>query len=224
MGAYHKIYDIQRQLLVFFYIFFCLTLMLPGGMLIDFLFSPHWAVYIFAAVLYLVLCIIAGAYIFVITLLPVKLMRGFDHIQNNIADGSINTDEQFAIAVNKFVIQYFNYLFFDIEQSAFYIDETAKLFNSDGFPKPLLRLNNEFIEKSSKTPEVYYHGKHKLDNIQYHYYVVPVWFNTQYLGYMLFGTRNKLSRFFIGFLHDFETLFIDDQLLHIVNRIKRKQS
>ena len=223
MGTYHKIYDIQRQLLVFFYIVFCLSLMVPGGMLIDYLFSPHWAVYLFAVVIYLVLCIIAGAYIFVITLLPVKLMRGFDHIQNNIADESINTDEEFARAVNEFAIQYFNYLFFDIEQSAFYIDETSKIFSSEGFPEPILLQNTQFVEKSSKTHEVYYHEKQEFNDIQYHYYIVPVWFNNQYLGYMLFGTRTKLSRFFIGLLHDFETLFVDDQLLHIVNRIKRKQ-
>ncbi|HRW21916.1 MAG TPA: hypothetical protein P5509_08085, partial [Bacteroidales bacterium] len=67
-------------------------------------------------------------------------------------------------------------------------------------------------------------GKFKDKDFNLHFYTIPVWFGNDYLGYMVVGVRNKLGRFFIGFLQDFENLFIDDQLLHIVNRIKRKQS
>ncbi|HXK81302.1 MAG TPA: hypothetical protein PLO05_04000 [Bacteroidales bacterium] len=224
MGTYHKIYDIQRQLLVFFYIVFCLSLIFPAGMLLNYLFEPHWGIYLIASILYIALCAIAGAYIFVITLLPVKLMRGFDHIQNGIADGSINDDAQFSKALNHFTIKYFNYLFFDIEQSGFYVNQTGNIFYSNIFNSEISKRKDEFIEKTKDTQLVQYIGKFKDKDFNLHFYTIPVWFGNDYLGYMVVGVRNKLGRFFIGFLQDFENLFIDDQLLHIVNRIKRKQS
>jgi hypothetical protein len=224
MGAYHRIYDIQRQLLVFFYIVFCLSLIIPVGMLINYLLAPHWGIYVLASIIYIALCAVAGAYIFVITLLPVKLMRGFDHIQNGIAEGSINDDIQFSKALNHFTIKYFNYLFFDIEQSGFYVNQTGNIFYSNSFNPEIAKRKDEFIKKTKNTQLVEYIGKFKDESLSLHFYTIPVWFGKDYLGFMVVGVRNKLGRFFVGFLQDFENLFIDDQLLHIVNRIKRKQS
>ena len=222
MGSYHKIYDIQRQLLVFFYLFFCLSIIIPAGLLIHNFFDLHWGIYLVSTIVYLVLSVYVGSYLFVITLLPTKLMRGFDNIKNNIAEGSISTDKQFANAVNSFSIEYFNYLFFDIAQSAFYIRQTGNVFYSDNFQKSVIKDWDSLIEESSKNTNVIYKGKLKTEAGYLYSYMVPVWFGDQPLGYMLFCTSKKLSSFFIGILHDFESLYIDDQLLHIVNRIKAK--
>jgi len=203
-----------------FYILFCLALIFPVWMLFTDLDLPS-SVVILIVVLMILGFVVVGSYFYLIVCLPDRLSRNFDDIRNDIAAEKIKTPEQYANKVNDFIIRQFNFVFLDVEYSAMGIKDTEEIFFNDDFPKELFDNYNVLFKKSSETESVIYIGSTKYLDKKAYKYIVPIYFGDRHLGFMIIVTNKKLSKLFKGILSDFENLYVDDQLLHILNYQKQ---
>lgn len=216
METFRKISLIQRNLVLMFYIIFCLALIFPVWMLFTDLEMPG-SVIILVIALMSITFVIIGSYFYLIVALPDRLSRNFDSIRNNIASGEIKSVDEFAKRVLDFVIKQFNFVFLDIEYAAMGITQTKEMFFNDDFPKDMFEDYLEFFEKCSQTEEVIYLGYEKYEDKRAYKYLIPIYFGDNYLGFMMVITNKKLSPLFKGILADFENFYVDDQLLHVIN-------
>ncbi len=221
METFRKISLIQRNIVLLFYIFFCLALLFPVWLLFVDLKIPG-SVTILVIVLMVITFIVIGSYFYLIVCLPERLSRSFDKIRNDIASEKIKTTEEFANHINKFVIKQFNFIFLDVEYTAIGINNTKKIYFNDDFPKDIFDDYNILFTKGAETENVINLGTSKhLDKKNYKY-LIPIYFGNKYLGFMIIVTNKKLNNLFKGILSDFENLYVDDQLLHILNYNKNK--
>jgi hypothetical protein len=221
METFRKISLIQRNLVLMFYVIFCLALIFPVWMLFSDLKLPG-SVIILVVVLMVLTFVLIGSYFYLIVCLPDRLSRNFDNIRNEIASQKVKTTKDFADLVNEFLIKQFNFIFLDVEYSAMGIVETKEVIVNDDFPVELFEDYSEFFEKSSEGEEVLYLGSTKYLDKKAYKYLVPIYFGEIHLGFILVMTNRKLNNMFKGILGDFENLYIDDQLLHVLNHQKSK--
>ena len=222
MDTFRRISLIQRNLVLLFYVIFCLALIFPLWMLFTDLaipFSVNMMVIVFLAIIF----VVVGSYFYLIVCLPDRLSRNFDRIRNDIASRHINNEEQFARKVNKFLIKQFNFIFLDIEYSAMGIRESGKIYFNDDFPVELIEDYDKFFKKSCETSNVSYFGVIRPLARKSHLYLIPIWFGDQCLGFLLVVTSKKLSSLFKGILSDFEDFYVDDQLMHVLEYQKLKK-
>jgi hypothetical protein len=59
-------------------------------------------------------------------------------------------------------------------------------------------------------------NKIKIDDKNYHPYIIPIHFGEEWLGYFAVFSKSKLNKIYIEFLDNFEDDFIDDQLIHVL--------
>jgi len=227
MDAFRKISLIQRNLLLIFYIVFCLAFIFPVWLLFSAPSTlgfemPNSVIILIMAVM-AVIFVMIGSYFYLIVALPDRLSRNFDVIKNDIASGEINTAESFAHKVIDFIIKQFNFVFFDIEYAAIGIADSKNVFFNDDFPKEMFSDYAEIFQKCSETEDVISLGPQKYLNKKVHKYLVPIYFGNRYLGFIIVLTNKKLSLLFRGILADFENFYVDDQLLHVLNNQKVKK-
>jgi hypothetical protein len=217
MGTYQKIFHYQRSLLLFFYVLFCLLLVYPIILVLQKFGIENVAFIILIPFVFIVLCALAGSYLYVISYIPLKLVDAFDEVRNKIASGEIHTVSQFANHINKFTVDFFSFMFFDIQYSAFAVGDKSNVFLSENLNLEDAGNIDEYWQIGLKQEEIYHAGYKNIGENRVYCIVVPVWFGKEYLGMMLLYIQQKPGKFFSGMIRDYEELFIDDQLLHIVN-------
>ncbi len=221
MGTYQKIFHYQRSLLIFFYALFCMAMVYPIILLLQLAGVVNVALMILVPLVFIVLCAFAGSYLFVLSYIPLKLVDAFDVIRNKIASGEINTVEQFALNVNRFTVKFFSFKFFDIVHSAMIIGNDRKVFVSEKFPIAEIGSIDDLWEVATHQEDVYHVGFCSVHDDKLYKVMVPVWFGREHLGMMILWLQAKPGKFFTGMIRDYEELFIDDQLLHVVNLGRR---
>ncbi len=227
MDAFRKISLIQRNLVLIFYIVFCLALIFPVWLLFyapDTLgFKMPYSVIILIVAVMAVTFVMIGSYFYLIVALPDRLSRNFDVIKNNIASGKINTTESFAHEVINFILKQFDFVFLDVEYAAIGLADSKNVFFNDDFPKEMFEDYSEVFKKCSETEDVISLGSERYLDKKNHKYLVPIHFGNRYLGFIIVLTNKKLSPLFKGILADFENFYIDDQLVHVLNNQKIKK-
>ncbi len=216
MDTFRKISQIQRNLVLMFYIVFCLALIFPVWMLFTDLDIPG-SVIILVVVLMVLSFVLVGSYFYLIVCLPDRLSRSFDTIRNDIASEKIKTAQDYASKVNEFLIKQINFIFLDVEYSAMGIMETKEIFFNDDFPKKIIDDYKALFKKSDQTEDIIFLGIGKHLDKKAYKYLIPIYFGDKHLGFMLVITNKKLDKLFLGILADFENLYVDDQLLHVLN-------
>ena len=220
METFRKISLIQRNLVLMFYIIFCLALVFPVWMLFTNLEIPS-SVNILVIVMMVLVFVFIGSYFYLIVCLPDRLSRNFDVIRNDVASGKIKNEADFAKRINDFLIKQFNFIFLDIEYSAVGIMDSKKIYYTSDFPKAFIEKEIAVFNKTSLTEDVIYEGyKRYLDKRSYKY-IIPIYFGNKHLGFIYILTNRKLNVLFKGILADFEDFYVDDQLLHVLNNQKK---
>lgn len=168
------------------------------------------------SLVFLLLATVIWAHLYIIFSIPQRLAGSFDFIKNNIARGKLIGVEEFSEQIANFLTDFYNYSFFDIAFSAFKIKGHTLVFSNDVISTS---LNWDKVEKEARTEDyILDHGKHALNRKNYYAYTIPVYFGDDYLGFFTVFSLQRLGRLRLRLLSDLEDHFIDDQLVHILNK------
>ena len=203
------------QLIILFsaYIIICLALLswfiFPGFIYPVFKESTGLVV----AFISIIIFIIIGAFLYVLFKIPFQLQYDFDDIKNRIANKELSTIDEFEKELSDFIIRFFNFAFFDIQECVIQI-KNRKYFFSSELLKDLLNYDN-LSKKSAETPKTIKLGKIRSKNQKYHVLLLPIWFGKEWYGFILIFSRTRLLPIYRKMLEDFENNYIDDQLIHV---------
>jgi len=162
---------------------------------------------------------IGGAYFSVLYELP-SIGHSFDEIKNDIALKKIDSIEKFGNRIVDFICNYFNFAFFSIDYSFIKIKNFPCIYSDIEISKKDIIEENVYenmMIQSKGTENIIYHGIQYIKNSKYHLYNIPIWFGSEYLGYIGILSPNILRKIFCVFLSKFEDEYIDDQLVHVLN-------
>lgn len=175
-------------------------------------------VYFFISILYFILALVLGIYLYVVFHIPEKIARAFDPIKNDIAARRIHTFSEFGIKLVDFLCSFFDFAFFDIE-CAWIKSKDKTIVFSDPKCKSLFSGNElETIEKESMlSDKLTLYNQTRTDSGTSYTYFLPIFFEEQWIGYIGFISKNKLGKIYKNILQDFENNYLDDQLKHILN-------
>lgn len=168
------------------------------------------------SLIYLLSTIIVWSYLYVLFSIPSNLSRKFDRIKNEIASGKIKAVKEFSTRFCTFLIEFYNFSFFDIEHAAIKIRDTDHCFSSQDFWGCLDWNLVENILMQSE--ELLFHGKVLISDKNYFGYSIPIIFGEEFLGYFTVFTPRRLGKLMQRLLIDLENDFVDDQLVHIMRR------
>ncbi|HOE05569.1 MAG TPA: hypothetical protein PLZ52_10150 [Bacteroidales bacterium] len=222
MGTYQKIFQYQRRLLLFFYAFFCLLMIYPIVLLLQLMQIDNTALLILCPLVFIIICALAGSYLFVISYIPLKLVDAFDEVRNKIASEEITGVGEFADYINRFTVNFFNFRFFDVMHNAIFVKSKSRVFLSEHLTSDNISDIDSLWKIASSQEDIHPIGWVEMHGEKSFAMLIPIWFGKEYLGMMIMYLRQKPGKFFTGMIRDYEELFIDDQLLHIVN-LNRKQ-
>lgn len=214
---YDLFYGVRKDLLLIFYILSVGAL----GVLIIFLIGSIYSSSAVSQALIGLLIAIAGvvgaAFLDVLLELP-KISYRFNEIRHGIAKKEINTPETFADRVVLLLCDYFSFIFFSIDYAFINIIDSAPVYSDEIILSTLSHSKRkELMEKSENTEEINYEGVYAVKGKQHHLYIIPIWFGEQCLGFIGVFTPRKLLKIFQSFLMDFEDIYIDDQLIHVLD-------
>jgi len=173
---------------------------------------------IIVTLVFTVIYIVCGAVFYVLFRIPYQLQYCFDDIKNRIANGSLATLDELERELSAFIIRFFNFVFFDIEECAIQIKNRTIYFSTESL-QGLLNYN-ELSTRAAETQRSVKLGKLKSGKEKYHVLLIPIWFGEEWHGYILAFSNTPFIPFAREILEDFENNFIDDQLMH-VHRIER---
>lgn len=158
-----------------------------------------------------------GAILSVILDLP-QIGYYFDEIKNDIALKKIKTPEVFADRLSTLFCNYFTFYFFSVRFCFVIIEDSTYFYSDDTVLKIIDQSTIDDINlRSQKTEDVFYKGSYPFDNKNIHLYIIPIWFGERWLGTVGIFTPIKLMKIFQDYLNEIENLYIDDQLLHVLN-------
>lgn len=169
---------------------------------------------VLAALFYFLTAILLWSYLYVLFSIPQRVTRNFDRIKNDIASGKIGSAEEFANRLCLFLVDFYNYSFFDIEMASvkiinnkpcFSSQEMKECFDWDELEKEVMKIGEQII-----------HKKVKARNFKYFSCTTPIIFSDEYLGLFTVLTSRRLGNLMQKLLTDLENDFIDDQLVHIL--------
>ncbi len=166
------------------------------------------------AIIAVIFFAVLGSFLYVIWSIQFRLQYEFDDIKNSIASGKIDDLEKFEKELCHFILNFFQYSFFSVRHCI------IKLKNRPAHnPGGIETTDIDDIEKYAMTCHdvKLYDNKSKQPGRMYTY-LLPVWFGTDYHGFILILTDRRLPGIFRKLLNDFENNFIDDQLVHVYNR------
>lgn len=219
--SYSTIYNTQRTILLVFYLTTMIALCIPLVLLLVRLSPGNYLPLVITLLVYLVLVAVIGSYIYVVSYIPFNLATAFDPIKNDIVSGRITDLEEFGKRITAFVTEFFNFSFLDIAHAFFQTPGSDLISHQDLSPVHQAMEEYKMLEKSSKLEEIMRAGKVSVHDREYHLYILPIWINDRWLGYLGLLTEKRISRFFQKFLVEFEDNFLDDQLLHIIQLSKQ---
>jgi len=213
------IYRVQRFILMLFYIISMGALSLPLSKLIMKLSPDSLYPLIATLVLYMVLVVVLGGVIHTISYIPFHLAAAFDPIKNDIASGKINDIQELGKRISQFMTRFFNFAFLDIDHAFLHTEKTGVVSFED-LPEAAPAMEQfGMLEKSKTIREIIRAGKISHEQNEYHLYILPIWLDDQWLGYMGLMSNKRIGRFYQKFLTEFENNFLDDQMMY-VSRIK----
>ena len=213
-------YMIRKKILLFFYILsiFSFGIILIAG--IGYITGTSSKIQIGVALLISLLGTFFGAILSVILDLP-QIGYYFDEIKNDIALKEIRTPDVFAARLSSIFCDYFSFYFFSVRFCFVKIEDFAYFYSDNNILRIIDQSTlDEMILTSRKTEDVFYKGSYSFDNKNIHLYIIPIWFGEKWLGAVGIFTPNKLLKIFQHYLNEIENLYIDDQLLHVLNFYK----
>lgn len=212
------LYSGRKKILLFLYVAFFAPIGLLILFSIDDLTDISQKIRLFIGMVYAVICTIGWA--FFSTVLDISgVASKFDEIKNDIALKKIVSPEQFATRTVILLCDYFRFSFFTIQYAFAQIIGTDCIFSDSVLRKSLDASVLAEIERNAQASEdVFYMNAYDINQNKCHLYVIPIWFAEKYLGCIGVFTPNKLINLFIRFLSQIETLYIDDQLFHVLNK------
>lgn len=220
--TYSYIYNVQRIILLVFYTTTCIAISIPLLKLVHTLWPANLFPLLITLIIYIVLAVIVGALIHVISFIPFNLAAAFDPIHNDLATGEIRNLEDLCKRVTSFTVEFFDFSFLDISH-AFIQTADSKLISHKDMPNVAKVLEDfEMLDKSKQMEEVIRAGELETPQGSYQLYILPIWFGSQWLGYMALLSEKRISRFFRRFLNEYENNFIDDPVMYLSNSEKRK--
>ncbi|UCD31044.1 MAG: hypothetical protein JSV38_09500 [Desulfobacterales bacterium] len=213
-------YSIRKKILLSFYILSITSFGIIIIIGISHIAGVSSKIQIGAALLISFAATVFGAILSVILDLP-QIGYYFDEIKNDIALKEIRTPEVFADRLTSLFCNYFNFFFFTVRFCFVKIKNYAYFYSDDA----ILKITDqsaldEIIITSRKTEDVFYKGPYTFGNKSVHLYIIPIWFGETWLGTVGIFTPFKLLKIFQRYLNEMENLYIDDQLLHVLNLYK----
>lgn len=208
----------QIAVLTTTYVIFCLAFIswfiLPGYIYPLF----QGVTTIIMTMVFIVIFVVVGAVFYVLFRIPFTLQYRFDDIKNRIANGTLTTMNELEKELSDFIIQFFTFAFFDIEECAIQIRD-RKIYLSSDHLRDLFQYD-ELAIRSAETQKSIRLGKTGSPTGKYFVLLIPLWFGEEWFGYILVFSRTRFIPFTREILEDFEDNFIDDQLIH-VHRMER---
>jgi len=214
--SYSTVYKTQRIILLIFFLTTMTALAIPLVMLVNRLLPGQYFPLVIILLAYMVLVSVLGSYLYLVSYIPFNLSSAFDPIKNDIASGRITGLEQFGKRITRFVTEFYNFSFLNIDHAFFQAPGTDLISHEDLSPVGEAMKEYDMLEKSSRLEEIVRAGKVVFREREYHLYILPVWIDEQWLGYLGLLSERRISRFFQNFLVEFEDNYLDDQLMHII--------
>jgi len=169
--------------------------------------------HVISALTFLVLTIFCWTYLNVIFSIPSKMAGAFDPIKNRISTGDTDSEKVLSGEIIEFLIKFFNYSFFDVQYAAMKTGSAQIILSDDNLSKVLNW--SDINDSCSKSEDIHYQGKVKIDDTVCYGYTIPIYFYTKYLGYFTVFSMQPLGQLRLHFLSDLENNFIDDQLVRV---------
>lgn len=174
--------------------------------------------YILFTILYVAGIFVFGGYYYVLISIAPKMASEFDSIRNDIAARRIKTVDDFTQRIVDFIPPFFNYAFFDIEYAFIKVNSHKVTFSDALLPQHISIDTLEQITKEAmESEDVFYLGNTKIDKRKFHTYIIPIYFEEEYHGYIGILAKSKLNIMYRQILSDFEDNYIDDQLVNVMN-------
>lgn len=170
---------------------------------------------VFGTLIILIGGILNWAFLIVLFKLPQKMAGAFDQIKNKIANKEITNSYDFSAELSGFLLEFFNFTFFDVEYSAVKILKEKVYCSSEKIKETIQWNDNERF--CLVTPDLQKHGRTKIGKSFYYGYTIPIHFGDTYLGYFTVFTKQKLGNMSLKQLADLENNFVDDQLMHVMS-------
>jgi len=209
-------YSVRKKILLSFYI---LSIVSLGTLFIIVIGYVPWVtppIQALFGLLFTIAGVVAGAALSVTLDLP-NISHEFDKIKNDIALRKIDSPEVFAQRIVSLLCSYFTFSFFTIKYAFVKIIDTDCVYSDNDVRKTIHESDFESIlNKSRTTEDVIYIGTRNINDRKYHFYIFPIWFGDEWLGFVGILTVNKLLRLYYSFLADFEDNYLDDQLIHVI--------
>ena len=216
-SSYDLFYGHRKNIFLVFYV---ISVIAIGFAIIFFLFKGlnfSGDLLIYAGIILLIMGAVGGAYLAVLLELP-SISHKFDMIKNDIALKKIRSPEVFGKRLTELICNYFSFTFFTIDYSFIKIIETDYIFSDPEIKGRFGPAQYDImLKKTQETEDIILFGRKKENNKNYYLYLIPIWFGSEWLGFIGVYSPKKLRKIFVAFLSNFENDFIDDQLVHVTN-------
>ncbi len=219
--SYSHIYNVQRTILLVFYITTAIALSVPLVRFVAALSPDHFYPLVITLLLYMLLAVVVGSMIHVISYIPFNLATAFDPVKNDMASGKITDLKQLGERITSFTVDFFNFSFLDITHAYIQTEGTGLISHEKNEQLEQLLSTLDMLEQSKHLEEIVRAGKITLPQRDYHLYILPIWFGNRWLGYMALLSEKRIGRFFQRFLMEYENNFLDDQIMHMIHFVKR---
>ena len=214
---------LQSNSMVVAYLFFIGIIFVGGWFLLNSIFVLPGGFLALYVITFLLGGGLLAAWLWVFIKLPSGMARAFDPIKNKIASRQIASAEDFTSAIGKFMVDYFSFFRFDVMAVQVGIKGRKAIVFPDEF-RQCTPDETELQTKSMATEEVLYNGTSTLKDRKCHNYIIPIWFGKEWLGYICVFSDTHLSKINLNFLKEFEELYVDDQLMHVLYYDSMKQN
>jgi hypothetical protein len=215
-STYSFIYNLQRIILLVFFVTSAIAVSIPLALLVLKLSPDQLYPLVITLLVYIIAATIVGSMIHVISYIPFNLGTAFDPIKNDIASGRIASLEQLGERITSFTVQFYNFSFLDISHAFIQTEQSGVLGHWKNSQVEEMLKKHELLETSRQLLKIKWVDKISLEGEEYHLYLLPIWLGENWLGYMALLSENRISRFFQRFLMEYEENFLDDQIMHLV--------
>jgi hypothetical protein len=214
--SFSVLYGIQRSFLNFFYLVSVIAVFWLIFHILHEVLDTGGKIIIPVSIGYLVIIVLVYSMIHIISYIPANLAGAFDPIKNGIAEGSIAGTSELSGLLADFMINFFNFSFFDIVFARVQLEGDDPADNS--WPDELVEEGEILKEAAASLESTTWFKKIKTPSGTFHIYIIPLIFGERRLGYIVAGSRQKLWRIFVSLLDEFENDYLDDQVVHLLNR------
>jgi len=219
--SFSILYGIQRSFLTIFYLVSVISVFWVLFYLLHEVLEVGGSVIIPVSIGYLVIVVLVYSLIQVISYIPANLAGSFDPVKNGIAEGSISSPSDISKALADFMCSFFSFSFFDVEYAMVQVQGNEPV-TSGNLEIKDTGFNADELERFTLSHDkTTYFRKIETDSGFLHLYLIPMIFGDRRIGYIAVGTRKKLWKMFVQLLNEFENDYVDDQVIHILDRQKK---